>query len=74
MFFTRAGSPQPWWIAAEVVTPTTLVILELMKNKRRLNKMTLRLDTEQFIQGLFIDIKSKFKTQRKYGVDGVVIN
>lgn len=30
--------------------------------------MTLRLDTEQFIQGLFIDIKSKFKTQRKYGV------
>ena len=36
--------------------------------------MTLRLDTEQFIQGLFIDIKSKFKTQRKYGVDGVVVN
>lgn len=73
MFFTRAGSPQAWWIAAEVVTPTTS-ILELMKNKRRLNKMTLRLDTEKFIQGLFIDIKSKFKTQRKYGVDGVVVN
>lgn len=30
--------------------------------------MTLRLDTEQFIKGLFIDIRSKFKTQRKYGV------